>query len=190
VFNGNGRTRSANDNDKYQFNARLQFAPNGDPKYSESDFDSKDKPLWAIAGGFEVNDLKNTTTSVDSKRTIFAVDGVFKYKGISLFGEAFFRELDPEPAAPGAAVTTFNSDGYHFQAGYLFGKQTWELAFRYASWDPSDLVSGNDRTEVGGALNYFYNKHNLKVQADFRQLEDKAKDTKSQEVRVQAQFIF
>jgi hypothetical protein len=190
MFNGNGRTAAANDNDKYQFNARLQFAPNGDPKYSETDFESKDKPLWAIAGGFEVNDLRNATTAVDNKRTIYAVDGVFKYKGISLFGEAFFRELDPEPATPGAVATAFNSDGYHFQAGYLFAKQAWELAFRYASWDPSDLVPDNDRTEIGGALNYFYNKHNLKVQGDVRQLEDKARDTKNVELRVQAQFIF
>ena len=30
LFNGNGLTRSANDNDKFQYNARVQFHPNGD----------------------------------------------------------------------------------------------------------------------------------------------------------------
>ena len=50
VFNGNGRTKTANDNDKYQINGRWRFQPWGDVKYSESDFESTDKPLLAFAG--------------------------------------------------------------------------------------------------------------------------------------------
>ena len=50
----------------------------------------------------------------------------------------------------------------------------WEIAGRYATIDPTDLVSGNDRKETGGAISYYYNRHNLKVQADFRQIEDDA----------------
>ena len=60
--------------------------------------------------------------------------------------------------------------------------------------DPSDLVGNNDQTEIGGAINYYYNRHIMKVQADFRQLKDEAADsgrgTKNKEFRLQVQFIF
>ena len=55
-------------------------------------------------------------------------------------------------------------------------------------------MSGNDRTEIGGAASYYYNKHALKVQADFRQLKDDAANsgagTTTNEFRLQTQFIF
>ena len=75
------------------------------------------------------------------------------------------------------------------------GASFWELAARYSVIDPSDLARGDDkRTEIGGAFSYYYNKHNLKVQADFRQIEDEAansgKGTKTKEFRLQTQFIF
>jgi len=189
AFNGNGRTQTANDNDKYQYNARIQFAPSGDPKLSESDFDSSSKPLWAIAAGFESNNKFNTTTAVDTKDRIFAGDFIFKYKGFSTQAEYFQKQATPETGAK------FDDKGWYMQAAYLIdSRRHWELAGRYGKIDPSDLKSGDDRTELGGALSYYYNKHNLKVQVDFRQLEDDAansgKGTKSKEVRLQTQFIF
>ena len=70
----------------------------------------------------------------------------------------------------------------------------WEIAGRYAEIDPSDLLAGDKQNEVGGALSYYYNRHNLKVQADFRQIEDEAANTgagmKNKEFRLQTQFIF
>jgi hypothetical protein len=60
--------------------------------------------------------------------------------------------------------------------------------------DPSDLVTNNLRKEIGGCLNYYYNKHNFKLQGDFRRLEDEAGDsgrgTTSYEGRFQTQYIF
>jgi len=191
AFNGNSRSQTANDNDKYQFNARLQFHPNGDPKFSESDFDSKEKVLWAIAGNFESNDKHRATTNVDLKDTIWGVDAVVKKSGFFLQGEYFDKKASPETGAD------FKDKGWYGQVGYLVGgpaKGHWELALRYGKIDSSDLKSGDDRKEVGGAVNYFYNKHNLKVQADFRQIEDEAansgKGTKNKEFRLQTQFIF
>ena len=194
IFNGNGRLRTANDNDAYQLNGRLTYQPFGDAKYSESDFDSIDRPLLALAADFEINDLRNTTSdkSKNLKRTILGGDVVFKYKGFSATGEYFNRKFDAQgPAKPdGVTPPSYNSNGYYAQAGYLFARRTWELALRYGSWDPTDAVSDNDRTELGGALSYYYNKHNFKVQADFRRIEDKAKQTVDNELRVQTQFIF
>jgi len=191
AFNGNGLTRSANDNAKYLWAARVQLAPNGDPGYSEGDFQSRDKLLWAVAGSFQKNDLRFTTTNNDLDNTTWGADVVFKYKGLYLTGESFWRKSKPETGSE------FDDKGWFAQGGYLFGGPTkgkWEVAFRYGQFDPTDLVSNNKQKETGGAISYYYNKHNLKVQADFRQIKDDAansgRGTKNQELRVQTQFLF
>jgi len=48
----------------------------------------------------------------------------------------------------------------------------------------------NDRLERGAALNWFMNKHNLKLQADYRRIENEALDVTNDEYRLQMQFIF
>jgi phosphate-selective porin OprO/OprP len=190
AFNGNGRSQTANDNDKLQYNARLQFQPNGDPRYSEVDFDSRDKPLWAVAVNFEHNDKFRASSGVDTKDLIWGVDAVFKYRGVFLTGEYYDKDAEPETGAD------FKDKGWFAQAGYLFGGPSghWDVGFRYGQIDPSDLRSGDKRKEIGGVVGYYYNKHNLKVQADFRQIEDEAansgKGTKNNEFRLQTQFIF
>jgi hypothetical protein len=85
---------------------------------------------------------------------------------------------------------SFDSDGYQVQAGYFLYKRMWEVAARYASWDPDGTRDDNERTELGGAISFYENKHALKVQADFRQIEDKARKAKDKELRIQSQFIF
>jgi phosphate-selective porin OprO/OprP len=189
LFNGNSAARTTNDNAKLQYNARLMFEPWGEVGYSESDFESKDKPLLAVAVGFENNDLSGATQGLqggitDLNTTILSADVVFKYKGLSVFGEYFSRNREPEVGA------SFHSDGYHFQAGYFLVRDKWELAFRYAGWDPTDAVDGNDRTEIGGAVNYYVLKHRMKLQGDYRVLEDELRDTRSSELRLQTYVSF
>lgn len=200
VFNGNGLTRSGNDNANLQFNARLMWQPTGKVKlnqrawisgamYSETDFDSTDFPIFAVAANVEKNDFHGTTTGNDLKDTIYGFDAMFKYKRFFATAEYFIRERTPETGA------SYNSDGYFGQASFLLDKgKKWELAARIGQYDPTDAVDDNLRKEVRGALSYYYAKHALKVQADFGQLENEAansgKGTKSKELRVQAQIIF
>ncbi|MFN8094907.1 MAG: porin [Vicinamibacteria bacterium] len=123
------------------------------------------------------------------KREAWGGDVVFKYAGFFAQGEVFWRKVTPLAAG----VAKFNSDGYNLEAGYLFGgpsKGKWSLAGRYSSWDPTDAVSGNDRSELRLGVNWFYNKHFAKIQADWGQLEDKKAGTKDQEIRVQTQLYF
>jgi phosphate-selective porin OprO/OprP len=200
VYNGNGLTRTTNDNDKFQYNARLMWQVSGNqalkqrawvsgPYYSEGDFESTDKPLFAVAANFESNNFHNTTTSIDLKDRIFGFDGTFKYKGVFATAEYYLRERTPETGSK------FDSDGWFAQAAYNFGPgRKWALAGRYGMFDPSSLVSANDRKEWRVGLSYFYSRHTLKVQADYGQLEDKAgnsgKGAKNKELRLQTQFIF
>lgn len=196
MFNGNGLTRTTNDNDKFQYNARVMWQPNGvvnlsqrpwvtGALYSESDFESTDKPIFAIAANFEKNDFHGTTTNVDLKDTIWGFDGVFKFKRFFATSEFYIRERTPEEG------DKFNSDGWFAQAGYLLtSKRQWEVAFRYGTFDPSDAVDDNDRNEIRGGISYYYSRHTLKVQADFGQLENKANGQKNKEFRLQTQVIF
>jgi phosphate-selective porin OprO/OprP len=201
AFNGNGPTRAVNDNDEFQYNARLLFQPNGvvplaagsgnsGPLFSEADFESTDKPIWAIGLNYEKNDFFRTTTATDLRDDVFGADAIFKFKGFCATGAYFWREREPEPAN-GAPGTKFDSNGFYAQAGYLIGaKRRWELVGRYGSFDPTSLTGGNDQTEVRGGLNYYYVKHALKVQADFGRLKNKANGVENDELRIQTQFLF
>ena len=48
--------------------------------------------------------------------------------------------------------------------------------------------------EIGGALSYYYNRHSLKVQADYRQLKNDAANagagSTNNEFRLQTQVVF
>jgi hypothetical protein len=109
---------------------------------------------------------------------------MFKYRGFSLFGQYFDRERRPEEGA------SYKSNGFIVQSGLFLVRDRVEVAFRWAGWDPTDQVPGNDQRELGGALNYFILGHALKIQADYRELEDESRDRRTREVRVQTQFRF
>ncbi|MFQ5701963.1 MAG: porin [Acidobacteriota bacterium] len=185
IFNGNGRNKTSNDNDELQFDARVNFQPFGDVKYSESDFESHDRPLLAIAAQFEKNNMTDSDPTTDrSDLTTWGGDIVFKFKGLSVFAEYFRQDIVPE------AGKAFDADGINGQIGYFIYRRHVEIALRYATLDPSDLVTGDDRRERGLAVNWFIHAHALKLQADYRQLKDDAIDSTVYEARLQMQFIF
>jgi phosphate-selective porin OprO and OprP len=184
MFNGNAASQLSNANTKFQYDARVTFSPFGDVKYREGDLESTDKPLVAFAAQFEHNDLRNATNANDMLTVIGGGDVVFKYRGLSLFGEYFFRRRTPEEGA------AFDSPGFNVQAGYFIVPKRLELALRFAGFDPTDAVSGNDRREKGVAVNYLLHGHNVKIQADFRRLEDKLLERRTDEVRLQTQLVF
>jgi phosphate-selective porin OprO/OprP len=185
IFNGNGRNKPINDNSKYQYDALVTYSPWGADVYSEGDFESKDHPLLSIGAEFEDNDQSYSTNANNLSWTTFGGVAVFKYRGFSLFAEIFDRKRTPQDQSP-----SFHSNGWHTQVGYFLVRDKLELAFRYASWDPTDQVAGNDQTETGGGVNYFILKHDLKVQADFRALKDDGQGTTVHELRLQTQFAF
>jgi len=184
VFNGNARNALENDNSKFQYDAHVTFQPLGNVAYSEGDFETKDKPLLAVGVEFENNDLSGATNATDFDTTTWGGYLVFKYKGASLFGEYFARNRAPEIGA------SFDSPGWHAQAGYFLKRDVVEVAFHYATWDPSSAVPGNDQSEVGGVVNYYVKKHNLKVQTDYRHLKDEGSNTRMNELRIQTQVVF
>ena len=200
VFNGNGLTRTANDNDTFQYNARLMWQPNGSqplvqrawvsgPLYSEGDFESTTTPIYAFGLNLERNDFHRTTTGNDTKATVFGLDGVFKFKGFYGATEYYWRERTPETGSP------YDADGFFVQASQMLNKfRTWEAALRYAQRDVNDTIANDDVSEIRGGISYYYRRHSLKFQADFGQVETQLGpgkgSRKDNELRMQAQFIF
>jgi hypothetical protein len=189
VFNGNGRTVSRNDNDDLQYNARLQWAPFGDTKYSEGDFDSSDRPLFSIAANFEGNTREvaasGSTPAHQNEQTILGYDAVFKFKGFSVVGEFFERENDRTQGQ-----SDFDDEGFNLQAGYFVIPKRFEVALRFAEFDPRKDRDDDVRSENGVAFSYYWNKHNHKLQADYREIEDEARNATDKEIRLQYQLIF
>ena len=200
LFNGNGLTRSTNDNGTFQYNARLMWQPNGSQSlvhrawvsgalYSEADFESKETPIYAFGLNLERNDFHRTTTANDLKSTIIGLDGVFKYRGFYGTAEVYWRRRTPEEGA------SFDSNGWFVQGGQMLNEgRTLEAAFRYAARDVSDAVDRDDVSEVRGGVNYYYRRHALKLQADFGRVETQlgpgGGSRTDNEFRVQTQFVF
>jgi len=191
LFNGNGINTSRNDNDKYQVDARVTFQPFGDVKYSEGDFDSAGKPLFAIAAQYESNERPIAAAGANPAHTadteIVGGDVVFKYKGLFVFAEYFDASVDR------TILSDFDTDGYNLQVGYFVVPKKVELALRLAELDPNAGVSNDEREERGVAFGYFFNKHAYKLQADYRQLENNIPaggSVTNDEFRLQYQIIF
>ena len=190
IFNGNGRTTSRNDNDKHQLNARVTFQPFGDVKYSESDFESVDRPLFAISGQYENNERPvaavTGTPAHDVEKEIVGADVVFKYKGLFLYSELYDATNTRT-----AGLSDFDDSGFVAQAGYLFfPKRKVEVALRWAEIDPNKDRDDDEQEERGVAFGYYWNKHAHKLQADYRQIENVATDQTNDEFRLQYQLIF
>ena len=197
--NGNSMTRTVNDNDKFQYNARIMWQPNGSQVlnqrawvtgalYSESDFESTTAPIYAIAVNWENQNNFNATSGNDQKWNAFSVDAIYKYKGLSANGMYARADRTPEIGVK------FKSAGWFAQAGKLFSRRRYEVAVRYGQYDPSDLAATDVTKEIRGSFSYYYARHGLKWQNDAGQVEVQAgtgkPSVKTFELRSQLQFVF
>jgi len=209
VSNGNGRSQSVNDNDKFLYTARVQWQVIGQTRmnqwtsgalYTEGDLgDSASGALFAVAGNFLKNDLRTFAKDVTlNDNTQWGADAIFKYRGFSALGQ--YDQRESKPYKETVAVDKFDDKGWMVQASYAFTAPKlgpagyFEIAGRYAEIDPTSLKDNDERTEIGAAISWYYARHPFKIQADYRQVEDKAansgKGTKNNEFRLQTQFIF
>ncbi|KDA53456.1 hypothetical protein EG19_04415 [Thermoanaerobaculum aquaticum] len=184
AFNGSGRNATTNDNSKLQYDARVTWQPWGEVKYSESDFASSPKPLLALAGQYERNDRRGGVPTLNVWQETWGGDVTVVWRGFFGFAEYFQREQVAVRSAPE------KSRGVAVQGGYFLLPSKLEMALRYAVLEPSNLASKDHRYEKGLAVNYFFNHHAHKLQADVRRVEDQRSGKKTWELRAQYQLIF
>ena len=174
--------------------------------------DSSSGPLLAVAANVLANDRHFAATSAGSsnnKDLQFGGDLIFKHRGFSAVAEYTMRETEKQKfteVTEEDVKTIVETDRPEVQGSGLPRAGLVRVRDAQARRrlpdrgrrplrpdDPSDAKENDKRTELGGAVSYYYSKHNFKVQADFRQVKDEAKkegEQKSNELRLQWQFIF
>jgi hypothetical protein len=149
------------------------FTNNGD--YYVSDLAHEETPKLYVAGVASRNEKATrvagqTGLALYGQRTIdnYFVDGIFKWRGFSFYGEYSRRNAENPVTQDGTSIrAVFVGDGLNLQAGYMLAKQ-WEIVLRYSSVQPNASVEQylQGQTQYTAGLNYFLNGHRVKFQAD------------------------
>jgi len=215
VYGGAGQSigRASNgSNTTTAFAARVTANPFGKMPYSESDLDNSTKPLLSIGANYYGNTLKKTAAAIFETNNItlagntgwlgagrtsfnatekvdvdnYGVDAAFKWHGLYALGEYLYGHADGDTSG-----NTLRAHGFYTQAGYCVIPKTLELALRYSFVDFNRDLADDLRTDVSGAVSYYFSKHNLKLQGDVTSTHDQRKEgTDDMLYRLQAQVIF
>ncbi|HZC68527.1 MAG TPA: porin [Nitrospirales bacterium] len=158
----------------------------GKPGYPEGDLEYSLTPQLAVGASYGYNaGLQTNTTGLGSNTQISTaiaslgngrlldqgivdigttgVDFVFKYRGFSLQGEGFVRNVD----AHDHSKRIGNATGYYVQGGYFIVPKTIEVVGRYGYMDPDTHLSQDILTSAVGGLNWYLNGHEHKLQFDY-----------------------
>jgi phosphate-selective porin OprO and OprP len=212
-YNGRGQGITNNDNN-HAVALRLTVNPLGDMSYSESDFDTTENPLVSLGGNYYYNRVQVGTGQNNlnydnnlgnigmlsqltpgngflfGEKTdlhLYGFDVAFKWMGFFATAEYLLSQADGDDSDE-----SVRSHGFFVQAGYFIIPNNLEVAARYGYIDPHRSASNDLQSEVGGAVSYYFNKHNLKLQADVRNLHQQRATgaTDDMQYRLQAQIIF
>ena len=185
VYNGDGINKDAGDNNDYMVIGRLAVMPLGSMSLSETDRAREKKNRLSI-GVAAMTDTAGTESFEEVRTSRGALELAYRYGGYNLQTEFFTESVDPLLAPVGEEVDT---DGWYVQTGYLF-KIGLEIAGLYSTILPEGPQ--NDIREYGLAFNYYFSKHNHKLQVDFLDLTFQGPDASpridARVVRVQLQF--
>lgn len=205
MFSGDGRNRTST-RSGLLWAARVEFTPFGKFETgAESDHARSSEPRLQLAFSAALN--KNTVRSRSISGDTYTLGGfdyqhldaelMFKVAGFSLEAEWLWRNATTDSHSRMNMDGTTSTEsarsawGYVAQAGYLLSCG-FEVAARYGDVQPraGSPASQHRAREVGGALNYYFEKHALKLQADYFYLYGEAFDDGHHQVRVQAQLQF
>lgn len=219
-YGGLGQNTFRSTSSDNAFSARININPLGDMPYSESDFENSAKPLVSLGANF----FRDTLNGTESNNIMFAgskgwygignslqpaprkmsiseavdfntagFDTAFKWRGASLQGEYFLAQADGQTTG-----NKLRAHGGYIQAGYFIIPQKLELAARYSYFDPNRDVTNDQWVETTGGVSYYFNKHYLKLQADYTNIHKQKglalnsgpNNTDDHLARFQAQIIF
>jgi phosphate-selective porin OprO and OprP len=204
VFGGDGRNRVSGGYGLL-YAARLALRPAGGARgddLDEVDFERSERAKLTLAGSAAFNhdtDRQRSTIGPVFEHGPWADywhaggDVSFKWRGLSMTGEAFLRRALEERrtlVVDGEEITDETRSGFggFFQVGQLLGEHV-ELSARVGTLRPLGDAGGMQReNELGGALSYYVLRHTLKVQADAFYLFDQWGDGRVQ-ARLQLQVF-
>jgi len=213
---GQGILSGTNDN---SFAARLTVNPLGELPYNEADLETTGKPLVSVGANYFYDRFQFTrganagastfestnqnfmsgsgwltasrafTQGIQNEKVeaqLIGIDAAFKWLGSYTVAEYFFGQAEGDQS--GALL---RAHGFFVQSGYCVIPKKLEVAARYSYFDPNRDVRNDLQTEVAGAISYYFNKHNLKLQADIADIHNQATNRSDEmQYRLQAQIIF
>lgn len=189
-----------NDINALMYTARLNWNIMGRPGYGEGDNVYSERPQIAIGGGISYNPAVNASSNssyigtdlanLNFRRQLaafgngrqlgwglvdyltYAFDGVFKYRGFSLQGEYYFKNInrhnkglpcmqavannDPATGCLASAPNLLgNATGWYVQAGYYLIPRYLEVAGRFAYWDPDTNAANDLIYQTDASVNWF-----------------------------------
>lgn len=189
---GEGRNIVSANTGGYDFTYRLEYLPMGNFEskgdYFGSDLKRESSPKLAFGVSYDINkgaarqrgQLGNFVQDSNGNQfatdlsTLFA-DVMFKYNGFSFMGEYADKSASENVFATlndGSTIKYVTGNAINLQAGYLF-KGNSELAFRYTSLSPDNVVFSGLREETQYTLGFskYIVGHSLKIQSDFSYLD-------------------
>ena len=216
VFGGAGQG-TATPNTDSAIVGRIAVNPLGEFKYVESDVDNTEKPLVSFGANYYGDTIKNGSTNnvnllsstgwagVGTKLmpaafgtdkldiTTLGYDVAFKWRGLYTQAEYFIGHAEGQ-----SSHYTLRANGFYAQGGYFVIPQKLELVARYAYLDPDRDATNDHWVETTGGVNWYFYKHNLKLQADYTDIHKQAAvafnngphPTDDKRFRLQAQLIF
>lgn len=192
------------------FSARLNVNIMGRPGYAEGDMAYSETPQLAVGGGIAYNPDINTATNnafvgidlanLNVRRqlatfgngrqlgwgvvdfTTYAFDGVLKYRGFSLQGEWYWKNVTRHDNSlpcmqtanqTSTTCTAFapgflgNATGWYVQTGYFLIPRKLQAAARYSYWDPDTNAGGDLIKQADVALSYYISgtyDHQIQIQ--------------------------
>ena len=186
VFDGEGENKTNND-EGLMWAGRVAINPLGPVKYSESDLKGRDEFRFAVGLNAWLHQDDNHMSGGDDYS--IGADVVATWRGLFFTGELHYREND---VSGGSDIEIL---GWMTQLGYFIIPNEFEVAVRAANidWDNNGAKDSAMR-EYLVVLSYFWEEHNMKVQADFGRIEDHEGDPSDNidewRMRFQLQIIF
>ncbi len=212
---GEGRNITVGNIGGYNYTARLEFLPFGAFKskgdYFDADLKREPSPKLAISATYNLNDGASRQKQsgrflldgdgnflINDIRTVF-VDGVFKFRGLSITGEYAHKSFvnvafDNDGFPPSSAIDAdgrsyYTGHGINLQIGYLT-KKNWEVATRFTSVTPDHALDFAPLKEYTVGLSKYIVGHSLKIQSDVSLTDNAATNTNSLRYRIQFEFGF
>lgn len=145
---------------------RLDWAAMGEMnKWEEGDIGNTADSALNVGMGYAYSDDGSAAGDIEGHN--FSFDLTWKYQGWSLAAEYYHRMTEPEDSDD-----DLNDNGFYVQIGY-FMDADWELAARYSLVSPDEESTGeyagvDDVNEATVGINYYWWKHNLKAQINYR----------------------
>lgn len=167
IFNGSGESARQN-NQSVLWVGRAYFEPFGTYTLAEGSSDAGEKPTLHVGGairaGKAIRGRSPAGVVQDADDEVaYNVEFAIKARRFYSTAEHFWMTDEQSNPVPGPDI---HSRGYHAQASVMVIPRTTEVGVQYA-WIAGDTsVDDAAVTELRGVVSYYFQQHNLKLQAD------------------------